>query len=336
MKNLFCFSFLIFSSIFNSFSQKLEEDFNLSVPEKKVKSLYSKLIVIDARKDTTNMGIIQKGAFNRKAFLKPKIALKTQIETVFNKMIEDNSGNNELVLNVRDFKFAEVTGAFEENGYCYFRADLFLKKDNFCQKIDSIDTVIKVGAMDVTQKNIRTGSEKLIDFLSKNLNSIKSGPTYSFEDIKNLEFLEKRKIPIYNTKEYVTGIYTFFDSFKNQKNPITDYTITRNKKGKITKLTQNFKDGSKFELNSSNVYAIVESGKILISTSYGYYPLEFKDDDFYFTGKAKVTANTGDVVLATAFFGIIGGLIASENAADFQMKIDYLNGAAIQIKQISN
>ena len=64
------------------------------------------------------------------------------------------------------------------------------------------------------------------------------------------------------------------------------------------------------------------------------FSCEFKDDDFYFQGRSKVTAKTGNVILASAFFGIIGGLIASDTSAQFVLKIDHLNGAAIQVKQV--
>lgn len=148
--------YLIFTLSINSvFAQKLVEDFVLSNPEQKVASKFSKITVIDSRIDTTNVGIIQKGAFNKKALLKPTESLKKQIEKVFDNLILDKTGNGELLLNIRDFKFAEVTEAFSETGYCYLRADLFSKKDNVYTKIDFIDEVFEVNAMDVTKKKYK-------------------------------------------------------------------------------------------------------------------------------------------------------------------------------------
>ncbi len=82
------------------------------------------------------------------------------------------------------------------------------------------------------------------------------------------------------------------------------------------------------------MYAFVYKGQPFVATEYGYYPLQKINDDFYFTGKAKVTANTGDVIAASLFFGIIGGLIASNSEATFEMKIDHLNGGFIRLKEI--
>ena len=281
------------------------------------------------------MGIIQKGAFNRKAFLKTPVPLKKQIQEVFKSMIETNSeSTRELVLNIRDFKFAEVTESFSETGYCYFRADLFAKKDSAFQKIDSVDAVYEVNAMDVTKKNIKNGSSKLIEFLTSNIKFSKSGSNYSYNDILNIVSLEKRKIPAYNTTTYIDGIYPQYDNFKAMMPSSTLFELTRNKKGKITKLERIQTNGAKFEVNPADVYCVIEKGKIYITSAYGFYPVEFRNDDFYFVGKAKVTAKTGNVVLASAFFGIIGGLIASDASAQFEMKIDHLNGANIQIKQL--
>lgn len=66
-----------------------------------------------------------------------------------------------------------------------------------------------------------------------------------------------------------------------------------------------------------------------------FIKIDKKDDgNYYFTAKAKSTAKTGNVVLASAFFGIIGGLIASDANSEFEMKLDYLNGGFIPIKEL--
>lgn len=335
MKKSILLLLLIFTPLLNVFSQNLTEDFKLDMPESKVKSVYSKLTVIDARTDTTNIGIIQKGAFNRKAFLKASVPLKNQIQEVFKNMITtDSLSTNELVFNLRDYRFAELTQAFKETGYCYLRADLFVKKESGYQKIDSVDAVYEVNAMDVTKKNIRNGSNKLIDFIGANVKFLKSGANFTFEDILNINSIEKRKIPVYNTTTYTDGIYSNYKQFKAMNPSDPKFELTRNKKEKITKLERIAMDGSKYEVHPGEIYCVIENGKIFMTSSYGFFPAEFKNDDFYFQGKAKANASTGNVVMASAFFGIIGGLIASDASAQFEMKIDHLNGGFVQIRQV--
>ena len=75
-------------------------------------------------------------------------------------------------------------------------------------------------------------------------------------------------------------------------------------------------------------------GDLFIATEYGFYKLKKLGDDFYFTGKAKVTAKTGDVLAAGFFFGIFGTLLASSADATFEMKIDHNNGGFIRLREV--
>lgn len=327
---LFAFSFMS-----SAIAQNLTEEFTLTAPQNKIKSIYSHINVIDARIDTTNVGVIQKGAFNRKAFLKANVSLKKQIQDLYKNMIEPGTmGAKDLLMSLRDFRFTEVTEAFTETGYCYLRADLFAKNGDFYQKIDSIDAVFTVNGMDVTKKNIRNGTDKLIDFISSNSLNEKRGAQYSYNDVLNISYVEKRKIPVYNTHSYKDGVYKTYNNFKTISPAASKFLLSRNKKGEVTKLERLWGEDSKAEVKPTDIFCVVENGKIYIATNYGFYPVEFKNDDFYFKGKAKATAKAGNVVLASAFFGIIGGLIASDVTAQFEMKIDHLNGAIVPVKQL--
>jgi hypothetical protein len=93
--------------------------------------------------------------------------------------------------------------------------------------------------------------------------------------------------------------------------------------------------GKAQKVKKQNVYAVVFHGEPYIATRFEYYPLKKVNNDFLFTGKANVSVNTADVIAASAFLGIIGGLIASDGAvATYEMKIDHVNGAFIKLKEI--
>jgi hypothetical protein len=242
---------------------------------------------------------------------------------------------------LKQLYFAEITGAFSEHGYCYFQAFLFAKNDDGTYSyLDKIDTVIDHSSMDVTKATMKKGSEMVSTFISKNI-SKKADATnhYTLEEVKNFDAIEKQNLSLYNSSELKDGIYKDFNSFKNQQ-PEKELSTVKffGKSLKIIKIYEMI-DGKEKEIKKSDHYAIVYQG-----TPYIYVPVENlfskaekRDGDFYFTGKIKSGAKTGDVVLASAFFGIIGGLIASSsNASDpFELKIDYLNGGFIPIKEIS-
>ena len=109
---------------------KKTEDFTIVKPEYTTQSNFSHLQIIDSRKDTANYGIVQKGAFNKRALVQPKIPIAVQLDSIFN-LLKANAAStpqDTLVIQLRDMKFAEITEAFKETGYFYLRANAYLKK----------------------------------------------------------------------------------------------------------------------------------------------------------------------------------------------------------------
>ncbi|SFI39966.1 hypothetical protein [Halpernia frigidisoli] len=330
---------ILFSSTF--FSQNRTEDFNISLPEKKAeKSLYKTLTIIDARVDSTNLGIVQKGAFNAKARVVPTIPLKNQFQALLNTINGNDAGNGELVLYLKQLSFAEITGSFSEKGYCYFQAFLFNKTDDGrYQPLNKIDSVITHSSMDVTKATMRKGSEMISDFIVKNIDKQNSSQEfYSFNDLINYDKIEKSKIPLYNAEKLNDGLYTDFESFKDQK-PST-ILVTNVKTGpdkeKIIRI-YNQVDTKEKEIKKQDYYALIYQSQPYIYSELENSFLKLtkrEDGDLYFIGRAKSNPKMGNVVLATAFFGIIGGLVASSATANFESKLDYLNGGFIPVKEI--
>jgi hypothetical protein len=187
--------------------------------------------------------------------------------------------------------------------------------------------------MDVTRALLRNGSRLITNFIATSLwKEPVDSVAYGFNDILHMDSIEKRKIVLYNTTIFADGLYTSYASFMNQV-PDKQVTIDE-KKGKISSVKMTAENGEMLKVKRKDVYAIVYKGQPYIATEYDYYPLEKRDDDFYFTGKAKVTADQGAVMAASFFFGIIGGLIASDADASFEMRIEHSNGGFIRLREI--
>jgi len=314
-----------------TFCQRRTEDFKITLPEQKIPgSFYKTITYLDSRDDTTNMGIVQLGAFNKKARVVPKIPFADQIISVMNGL---TAKEGELLFQLRQLSFAEITSAVSEKGYCYLRATIFSKNNERYQKLLTIDTVILIKSMDVTRALFRNGSKTITDFIANNL---LVQPVvedyYSFSDVVKIDSIEKRKIPVYNTLTFADGLYASFASFTNQS---PDKQITAELKNeKLSAVKAPDDNGKLAKVKSKDIYAVVYKGQPFIATEYGYYLLQKTGDDFFFTGKAKVNARTGDVIAASLFFGIIGSLIASDAEATFEMKIDHANGGFIRLHEI--
>lgn len=318
-------------------AQKLEEDFRLAMPEQKLpNSLYSKIGFLDSRYDTSNYGIVQLGAFNRKARVVPEVHMSLQVAALLDSMVDASKSDGRLLLQLRHFSFAEITGAMSEKGYVYVRLNLYTGSDGRYYPLASVDTVVVVKAMDVTKKMFRTGSglvQKLIE------GSLQKKPTdsvvYSFEDILRMDSIEKIGVPVYNTTAYKEGVYDSWTAFKNQQ---PDREVIAKMKGEKLETFQAMNEKGKREtLKPAKIYGVVYNGKPYVATNFGYYPLRREGNDFYFTGRATVTANVGDVVAATFFFGALGAVMASNNAsALFDMKVDHINGGLIRLREVGD
>lgn len=335
------FLFLIFIvSIFSA--QKRTEDFQISIPDNRsIKSSYKKINLIDVRPDTTNIGIIQKGAFNTKARVIPSVPLKTQIQNLLTSIVSKDSGDGELLLYLKQFYFAEVTGAMSEKGYCYLQAYLFSKNDEGkFQLLDKVDSVIVHSSMDVTKATMKKGSELISNFIIKNAYQKKNtNDSFTYEQVKNYDKIVKQDLPLYNNDKLRDGLYVDFKNFKEQNT--SEVSLAKIKTtpdgSKAFKIFTNA-DGKEKEIrNKSDYYAIVFEGipYIYSNMDHAFTRMEKNqnDGDFYFKAKAKATAKTGNVIAAAAFFGIIGGLIAADANSEFEMKLDYLNGGFIPIKE---
>lgn len=331
-----------FLSVISITAQKRTEDFQINIPEERnIKSAFKTITLIDARPDTTNVGIVQKGAFNAKAKVVPVTPLRNQFQNLLTSITNKDSEDGELVLYLKQFYFAEVTGAISEKGYCYFQAYLFSKnKEEKFQLVDAMDSVIVHSSMDVTKATMKKGSALVSNFILKNLyNKDNSNAAYTYEEVKNYDNIAKQKLALYNSSTLPDGLYTNFQNFRElivSNVPVVNIKSTPN--GDKAYKVYTSKNDKEKEVDKSDYYAMVYKGipYVYSDTDHAFLKMTKKnaDGDYYFTAKAKATAKTGNVIAASAFFGIIGGLIAADAKSEFEMKLDYLNGGFMPIKEI--
>lgn len=316
-------------------AQNKKTYFEINTAEQKVTgSLYSSIQLLDARTDTSSFGIVQTGAFNAKSTVVCKENFQQQLQRTLNALTDSASKDGQLLLQLRQFSFAEVTGAMSEKGYCFLRANLFALADKDYRLLNSLDTVIAFNSFDVTKKLLKKGSEAITYLIANNLTaSVADTMRYSYSDIVNIDSIEKSRIPLYQADHYQEGVYTTYEGFKNQLPKYRDMVV-KMADSSIKNIRVKYGDGTIEKVKSKDIYAVVYKGVPYIATSYGYYPLAKKGNDFFFTGQAKVTANAADIAAASFFFGIIGGLLASTDSAIFEMKIDHLNGGFIHLREI--
>lgn len=313
-------------------AQRIDVDFHVIMEDTltKVSSPYSYFKFIDSRLDTVNLGVVQKGAFNRKAWVKNQVPLVQQFDSVFNRVNVFNANKGDtLVFQLRNMKFAELTEAFKETGYFYLRGTLYKKEGARYNEISKIDTVAQFNAMDVTKKNFKNGTMVLLNYFKKGIALEPVNVLYTEEQLYDIDNVEKQKIPLYTAQTYKDGIYKNFESFKNLTPQYDSIKVEKNKKGKVLSVSYKGDTGKYFKADPKFFYGVIHEGKPYICTEYGIYQLTKTNDNFYYTGRVRVNANQGDVVMASALFGIIGGLVASNNSDKCVVMIDHLSGESV-------
>jgi hypothetical protein len=314
-------------------AQHRTEDFRILLPQQKVAaSLYRNISCIDSRYDSSNMGIVQLGAFNKKARVVPETPINEQLIAVMKALTDSTAQDGELIFHLRQLSFAEITGSFSEKGYCYLRAALYAKTQDGYRRLRTIDTVVLIKSMDVTRAMFRNGSKVITDFIASGLPEQPSGTVYTASNIGQMDSIEKRQLPLYNTAIFPDGIYYSYTSFLQQTPDKPVHTEPGNEK--FTSFKTLDENGKSVKLKAKNVYAVTCNGKPYISIGNEFAPLRKTGDDFFFSGVGKTNPNTAEVVTAGIFFGVIGSLIASHAEAIFEMKLDHINGGFIRIREI--
>lgn len=329
--------FLLFILLFgaNAHAQNVV-DFQLDAAKVKVNgNLYGKIRIIDIRSDTTSMGFVKTGFFDRRGSVIPKIPLATQLCQYFYKIADTAGKTGEMVLLLRRDKMEVITIGSRDYGSFSFRANLFAVKDGQYRQIASIDTVSTVSSiMTVTTPLLDTGKKFMKNFILDHVAAAPTGFIYSYYDILHIDSIEKRTIKLYNVTTYADGLYLTYKSFMNQ---VPDKQITvegSDVNHGVVKAV--YADGKTQKVKSQKVYALVYHGQPYISSRGNYYPLKKENDDFYFTGAVRVSPGVGTTIV-TSSFGMLGALIAFGGSEDtFYIKLDHLNGGFIQIKRIED
>ena len=204
------FLLMLFSFYTNLFSQVNTTGFSIIIPRQKISgSLYSSIQFIDSRKDTGTMGFVQQGFFNKKAAIIAKSPFQDQLENLLDSITGKSGGEGELLFQLRYLRFAEVTNALTEKGYCYIKAALYGKKDHQYVKLSLLDSIVYVKSAEVRKALLRNTSIVLTNFISDNLmNQGNDSDSISYKDIGGIEQFEKKKIPLYIAKTYKDAVMT--------------------------------------------------------------------------------------------------------------------------------
>ncbi|HWZ34814.1 MAG TPA: hypothetical protein VNW51_01580, partial [Mucilaginibacter sp.] len=287
---------------------------------------------------TSGLGIVQEGILNRQVKVVAKEPLQVQFDNILKSLNNESAKPGELIIQLRQLAFSELTSSFSEHGYFGFGATLYAKKGDMYLPIQSIDTLAIVSAMDVTKKNIQNGSEIIAKFLSESLPKVPNETNgYTYNDLINFADITKNTLRLYNSDVYVDGYYLNYKSFSNQAPD--GQIVLDGKELKPGNIKATDAKGKLKKLKSETIYAMVYNGKPFISTPSGFYPVSKSNGDFFFTGKLSNPRNNNAAAMGSMYGAIGGALFGAMTAANdinptFDVKIYYLTGDFIRIREV--
>jgi hypothetical protein len=338
------FLFIVVCTGWNTVNAQKTEFIHLQATKVKIlSSAFSKAEVLDSRRDTAHVGLIQRGAFNRNVFLDLEQPMKNEIATTVARLIDSaRKEDGTLLINIRKFYISENTAFATESGMFNFRAGFYVKQDTLYKHMFSLDTTVKMTlGMDVTKRLLELVPEVLGTFIKQAVYFDQEkcdAKLYTLHDIQHIEDLEKKEIPVYSVDVLKKGLYATYEDFKNNR-PSNENVIIEHKKGfsrpLIYEMTDKGKKGK--EILRKYYYVVSDGEKMYISRAHALYELTKTNGNFYFTGVGKDGADMGTALLASAAFGLLtAGMAANHDTAIFEFMLDHVSGKFVPVKKIKD
>lgn len=318
--------FLLLLPCTSLFSQDLSSVFQLTVPPRKpVKSLYRVIAFFDSRQDTT-IGTWLSGPDNKPVRLVLKTPVQPQLVNILNAYTDAGSGNGAILFQLKRFSFAEPA----RTRYCYLSAAIYALKDEGYAKLASLDTTLVITyAAELPSVLAQEANQVIDDFIANAiLLPATAAVVYKYDDLVHIDSVEKRKIPVYNTDTYAEGLYGTYNAFMNQR-PDVKGEVKEKSDGKLSIriLDPKWEDPKGLK----HIFAVVYKGVPYVVTHYGDYPLQKQNDDFYFTGKLRVTPATDGKAGVDVSSGLMG-ILPSADKADYRVLLDHTTGEFIHLQ----
>ena len=315
-------------------AQDTTSEVEFSIPKyKPKKSLYKDIDFLDSRKDTSCIGVVGDEGKAKKLVLKTPV--KPQLEFILQAYTNEDAGNGRLLLQLKRYSFAERSQA----KYCYFNAVLYARDADRYVKLLAVDTTVFIGETEGRTKRALTKEVgRVLEELIAAALPLKATDTvsYSIDDLANLDNIEKRRIPLYNTSSYTEGFYSDYAAFMRQQ-PDLRGEVRTGKDGRISSLKIHDPRFTRWE-TKTHIYAVVYKGLPYIVTHFGYWPLQKSGDEFYFNGKLRILPTDlqrGMMGAAGVAGGALGGALASATTNDsrnYRVLIDHGNGEFIHLE----
>ncbi|WP_276369783.1 hypothetical protein [Chryseolinea sp. H1M3-3] len=276
----FIVSAILVASSLTSFSQDLFK-ISLSDFELNTDSMSFKISeIVDARKDSKVIGIIQRGVTNRKdlaVFEKPGVQELDELLKRANLFSKDKG----IVLRISELTVSEITSMWRETARGEISMDFFIPYNQDYYYVTSVHATIETRGSDVTAfhaSNVATVIENALIQFSKRATEVNSVQPFAKEDLIDpaQSFRSLSSMPIVKATDYKEGYYTTFDEFINNAP-----SVSINCSVKLDDFSLINCDGEEKE---TSVYGFAKDNQLFIAFHQDFYPIQKINNEFIFFG----------------------------------------------------
>jgi len=246
--------------------------------------------IINAVGDSSLLGYVQTGMFNRWTEAVPDIELTPFLQSFVNRRYGSyfKSDAPQLVFIIQDLRINERTFTMSEKAFLHIKALAFIGNESF-KMLTKLDTVFERGGMDVTHKHGDNIAAALHMLFKKAADFSPSGQEYSSAALveKANELYQK---PAFTSDKHEDGIYVTFEEYLNDQPSIKDVN---------SKATVNF-------------WGVRKNGMLFKNYDDHLIPLEMKQRSIALTGYIPAARRKNNFMLLGATGGIVGSMIMDE------------------------
>ncbi|MFC3160019.1 hypothetical protein SAMN05443633_11641 [Chryseobacterium arachidis] len=238
--------------------------------------------------------------------------LKNYIENWF---LNDNKklGNTDVVVMLEELKIYDEQN--ENKDYPF--AKLKIKMSSFLKRIDRYYFMSRFDNVIVCNPKLTTHPQRFLapqiadimtEFIKLSYSYSVTGAYIPENEINNYDKYLSQNYKAFNNYELKDGVYNDFKGFYNQE-PNAQYSIKKNKKGKVTGLLHNGAD-----VSYSEMYCYVDGGKAYKLTPVGFDEMKKDDKGFYiYTSRVNLFAGGkgSGIIVGAVLGGIPGALIGA-------------------------
>ena len=308
-------------------------------------SLYRTINVIDSRADTSTCGFLSR--VNES--VRP-VVMRPDLQTQLAAYTTPDEGNT-FILNLRRLEFSVFTRFVNENAYCNYQADYYVKQGDGYLLVGKVDTLFSVlkEADSVKEKIMAFAGKGIIGTLMPYLAQSPleaSGGSYTLHDIQHTDSLEKLLIPFYAAPALRDGNYkTATALYQQQPNDSLNTESVKIHKKDRTLGSYKYWDRDKKAWRVRN-WAVLPFAVVYKGTPYilhkgdqsKYIPMERRGQDYYYHGKLPGQSFASTMAPTFGLAGYLAGAAvdAARDKGAQLFRLDYLTQKAVLANPVLN